>query len=133
MSDDVMTFDRLVPGTEMGRVSFDVTPEVIARWQAIYPELPVPEDGTAPPGLAAVIAITAYAAAVPRRPPGNVHGGQWFRWRRPARVGERLATTVRVAAKETKGERRWVTFETLTADAGGRPVLEGRMVSLWAR
>lgn len=25
-----------------------------------------------------MIAITGYTAAVPRRPPGNVHGAQWF-------------------------------------------------------
>ncbi len=129
----VLTFDRLVPGREFGRASFDLSVEVIEKWRAIYPELPAPAAGRVPPGIAAVIAITAYARLTSPRPEGNVHGSQRFRWRRLPRVGERLETAVRVKAAETRQGRRWVTVETLTTDAHGRPVLEGEMITLWAR
>jgi hypothetical protein len=129
----VLTFDRLVPGRELGRHAFECTAEAIETWRAIYPELPSPAAGRVPPGIAAVIAITAYARVTDPRPEGNVHGSQRFRWRRLPRVGERVETAVRVKAAEVRNGRRWVTVETLTTDAAGRPVLEGEMVTLWAR
>ncbi len=129
----MLTFDHLVPGREFGRQVFDCSAEVLERWRAIYPELPPPAEGRVPPGLAAVIAITAYGRLTSPRPEGNVHGSQRFRWRRLPRVGERLETTVRLKSAELRQERRWVSIETLTSDAEGQPVLEGEMVILWAR
>lgn len=129
----VVTFDRLVPGTDFGTRTFACSPEALDRWRRIYPELPLPADGTVPPGLAAPIVMMAYGTLVAPRPAGNVHASQTFRWHRRARVGEVLTTAVRVLRAEVKGERRWVTIATLTSDAAGRPVLEGELVTLWAR
>lgn len=129
----VVTFDQLGAGTDFGTRTFECSPAVLEQWRRIYPELPLPADGTVPPGLAAPIAMMAYGTLVAPRPAGNVHASQTFRWHRRARVGEVLTTRVRVLRTEVKGDRRWVTIGTLTSDAGGAPVLEGEMLTIWAR
>jgi acyl dehydratase len=129
----VVTFDQLAAGRAFGHATFTCSPEVLARWRAVYPELEGASEGVVPPGLSAVIYMDAYAELVSPRPEGNVHATQRFRWLRLARVGETLTTAIDVARTEIKDGRKRVTFRSTTSDAAGAPVLEGEMVVLWAR
>lgn len=128
----VVTFGELTPGRAFGEASFTCGEELMACWRTIYPELRGPSAGLVPPGLSAVVYMDAYAHLVSPRPDGNVHATQRFRWRRLARVGETLRTTIVVAGAEVREGRKRVTFRSQTIDAGGAPVLDGEMVVIWA-
>jgi acyl dehydratase len=129
----VVTFAQLTPGRGFGEASFTCSEELLAKWRTIYPELRGPAAGLVPPGLSAVVYMDAYTQLVSPRPEGNVHATQRFRWHRLARVGETLRTTIEVGGTEVRDGRKRVTFRSTTVDATGHPVLDGEMVTIWAR
>jgi len=51
-----------------------------------------------------------------------VHGEQRFNFQRPVRAGDRLRTTGRLTAINTRGDMELVTFELSARDEKDRPV-----------
>ena len=54
-----------------------------------------------------------------------VHGEQRFSFQRPVRPGDRIRTTGRLTAINTRGDMELVTFELRAKDAEDRPVSDG--------
>ncbi len=124
-------YETFTPGTVIGEARYLFDRAALDQWLALFPEDANGE--TMPPGMVAAVTIRAYMALIDPRPPGNIHAAQNFRIARMPRVGDRLATTIRCAAKELKKGRRWVALETETRDAGdGSPLFSGRMTTVWA-
>jgi acyl dehydratase len=80
-----------------------------------------------------VVAMRAYTDACSERPPGNIHGEQSYEIIRLPEIGTRLVTEVRCAAKEIRGERRWITFTTETRAADSTPLFNGVMKVAWSK
>jgi hypothetical protein len=134
LTEQDLRFESLAAGMVLGEAEFACESSVVERWWSVYAELPRPiHDDLVPPGMAAVIVMMAFAKIAANRPKGNVHGSQVFKWRRRPRIGERVATRFSVADAVVKNGRNWVTFTTTTSDELGAVVLEGEMISVWAR
>jgi acyl dehydratase len=54
-----------------------------------------------------------------------VHGEQRFSFQRPVRAGDRIRTTGRLTAINTRGDMDLVTFEFKAIDEQGLPVSDG--------
>ncbi|GAC1481033.1 MAG: hypothetical protein NVS2B11_06100 [Acetobacteraceae bacterium] len=123
-------FASFEPGTLIGQREMALDPSLVAHWRKLFPD-----DQTGdfmPAGMVAIVTSRAYSEVLHPRPAGNVHGAQRFTLLRLPRLGERLTTAVRCAAKEMKGSRRWVQFATTTTDAQGAACFEGHQAVLWA-
>jgi hypothetical protein len=89
----------------------------------------------APPTFAAVFAIRPFADALgdPSRGIDVLrlqHGEQELRLHGPIRAGDRLTTTGEVVVDEVRGRLRVVVVRSLTANARGELVVEGRWTAV---
>lgn len=128
-------FERLQPGLRIGHHDDRIDAAMLADWQALYggPDPDAP-GAMVPGGLATVLVMRAYLAAVSPRPPGNIHRLLSVRRAAPLPRGVWLRTTVHCIERELKGDRRLVRFGTAChARADGAPLLvAGELELLWA-
>jgi len=103
----MFTFDVYEAGAVYGEASFVVTPDLVARWHAVYDTQPQADDKV-PAGIVVLIQQKAYKDVVTPRPPGHVQGGQWFALSGRIVVGAEIRTIVSCVDKELRGGRRWV-------------------------
>lgn len=141
----LVTWDALVPETVYGPFAFAVTDEAIRRYaQAVQDRNPIYYDEqaarragfprlVAPPAFAAVLVADLMRRALGDRPPGGIHAGQRFAFRRPVYAGDRLETTARIAAKYERRGHKYVELAMLTLNQEQEPVLAGHIWSIWAR
>lgn len=125
-----LTFESFQPGHSFGARTYTLDKPVFEAWTALYPHDAATD--TMPHGMTAPVFMRAYAELVQPRPPGNVHGAQRFEVSRLPKLGETLTTSITCAAKELKGNRRWVTLEGVTTGEGGALAFKSRMTILWA-
>jgi hypothetical protein len=125
----MITYDSFVPGRVMGMCETVLDSAALRAWHALFPEDDL--GGVMPHGMAAAIAMRAYAEILRPRPPGNVHAAQRFDLLRLPREGERLATTLTCLARERRRGRPWITLGMETVGAAG-PAFRGRMTVVWA-
>ncbi len=125
-----MTYDDFEPGHILGQADLLLRPSLLASWNLLFPD--DANGGIMSHGMVAVVSMRAFFAAVPARPPGNVHAAQYFDLHRLPHVGDLLTTRVSCGGKEVRRGRRWVTFDTETTVADA-PAFQGRMTILWAR
>lgn len=85
----------------------------------------------APPTLAAVYMLEALAHL--RNPPGGIHTKQLFTFHRPAYVGDRLTTEVRILDKYVKKRRNHVVMEVETRNQDGELVTTARISRIWGK
>lgn len=128
---DLLTFERFVPGAEIGRFTERIGAEVLARWRALYP-WDAPAGDRLPNGLATVLLMRGYMNTLSPRPPGNVHARQTLALHSAPRVGEAVTTTYRCAGKEMRRERRYVEVDAQARGEDGRLLFDGRMTLIWA-
>lgn len=102
----MFVYDTYEAGAVYGTNPFEITPAVIAAWEAVYPG--DARDGLMPPGLVTLMQQQAYKVVVAPRPPGHVQGGQTFEIHALAAVGSVVTTEVSCLDKEIRKERRWV-------------------------
>lgn len=126
------TWERFVPGSDLGTISEPVTAEVCEQWASLYPWDKVGADGLAPFGMTSVLMMRAYLMIATPRPPGNVHASQRFTVTARPRVGEVIESRLRVLSKTRKGERGFVEFELIASGEGGRALFTGVMTLIWA-
>lgn len=142
---ELLTFDRVVVGTEYPPVVYQVKPEVVNEWiDVIGDRNPLYLDEAyakasseggliAPPATWPLFIINAVLTSTVGRPPGGVHAKQELEFGEPVRPGDVLTTRVRIADKYVKRERKFVVQETVTTNQHGETVLVGRMLSMWAQ
>ncbi len=129
MTEDLWTYDRFETGQDHGAVAVALDAERVAGWEAVYG--PVRGDA-APDGLIVAGMMEAYIRAIQPRPKGNVHASQKLAFTGArAKLGDEVLYRVSVAGKELKKDRRWVSF-AVEAEAGGRPLMCGEIISIWA-
>jgi hypothetical protein len=128
---EVMTFDRLLGGAELGQMRDRIDGEFIGLWQDLYPGRQ-PVGDVAPAGMAAALIMRAYLRVVSPRPQGNIHAGMEMRILEMPRIGEWFETHVRCIAKEARGQRNFVEFGTSTLGDGARRLFDGRLRLIWA-
>ncbi len=96
---EIWTWERFVPGDELGTAPLVYSRELVNMWLEIYPDVIEQEAFS---GLANAVTMRAYLSVVTPRPPGNIHARQRLSiFRRPA-IDEPLETTVSCAAKELR-------------------------------
>lgn len=124
-------YDTFEPGSVIGTRSLTLAPELVGRWQTLFPE---DRDGdTMPAGMTAVVLIRVYSDLLQPRPPGNIHGAQVFAVTRLPRLGDTIETTLTCRSKEMRGERRWVRIGVEARATDGAPLFTGLMTTLWAK
>ncbi|GGE44840.1 hypothetical protein GCM10011360_35140 [Primorskyibacter flagellatus] len=129
MNDEMWTFARFEPGQSFGTVTIPLDAERVAGWAAIYG---APQGDAAPDGLIVAGMMEAYIRAIQPRPKGNVHAAQKLAFSGAAcRIGEEVVYHVSVLSAEEKRGRNWVGFG-IRAEAGGRDLLRGEILSIWA-
>ena len=145
MTQELLTFDQIPVPSEWGSRTFTVGEETIKSWIDIIGDRhPLYVDAAAakkagyegvlaPPGAWPLFILDAILKSIPGRPPGGVHARQELEFGVPIRVGDVLTTTVRIADKYLKRERRYVIQETTTTNQRGEVVLIGRMTSIWGK
>lgn len=127
---------------EVGRVfpvppaSFFVTEEIVdAYLEATGDDTPAFRKGAeprpAPPTLAAVYMLDALGHF--RNPPGGIHTKQSFTFHRPAYVGDRLESEVRILEKYSKKNRDYVAMEIVTRNQRGELVTSGIITRIWGK
>jgi len=109
---------------------YEVTEQSIRDYMAAVGD--VREDGEliAPPTYAMVYGFDAYwqlwsDQEVALDVAHLVHGEQRFSFHRPVRAGDRIRTTGRLTAINTRGDMDLVTFELKAIDEQGLPVSDG--------
>ena len=109
---------------------YQVTEQSIRDYMAAVGD--VREDGEliAPPTYAMVYGFDAYwqlwtDQEVALDVAHLVHGEQRFSFQRPVRAGDRIRTTGRLTAINTRGDMDLVTFELKAIDEQGLPVSDG--------
>lgn len=127
----MLDFAALEPGRCYGTHVFALDAGLVADWCRLY-GAPVARD-TAPAGLVSVIAIRAFMATMPLRPPGGIHAGQRFVVQALPRVGETVRTTLHCAGKQARGGRLWVDLRMHCRGDDGRMLFDGEHSALWAR
>ncbi len=85
----------------------------------------------APPTLAAVYMLEALAHL--RNPPGGIHTKQRLTFHRPAYVGDRLTTEVRILDKYVKKRRNHVVMEVETQNQDGELIATARISRIWGK
>lgn len=129
MSDEMWTFDRFEPGQSFGSVSVPLDAERVAGWSAIYGP---PQGDDAPDGMLVAGMMEAYIRAIQPRPKGNVHAAQKLAMTgATVRLGDTVRYHVAIGTKEHKRGRNWVSF-AIRAEAGGRDLMHGEILSIWA-
>ena len=71
-------------------------------------------------------------AAIPHRPPGNIHVRQEMQAHAPILVGEAVGTCVACRSAEQKGERRKLELSVTGSGEDGRLVFDGTITLYWA-
>ena len=109
---------------------FEVTEQSIRGYMAAVGDLREEAELIAPPTFAMVYGFDAYwqlwtDQEVALDVAHLVHGEQRFTFQRPVRPGDRITTTGRLTAINSRGEMELVTFELKATDAEGRPVSDG--------
>lgn len=128
----MFTFAHYRVGEIYGPHHLSVEPDLLARWDALFPQM-TGKGGQVPPGLLSVITMLAYTHIITPRPPGNIHAAQGFDIARLPRIGETLTTCVRCDDKQVRKDRGWVYLRFETQDEEAQPVFAGRFVSIVAQ
>lgn len=126
---NLMDFDWFEEGAVLGRHRVCLDDHMFARWAAIFPYA---ADETMPPGMASPVMMQAYAAILDRKPPGNIHGGQVFRFRGFPKRGENVTTEFCCLSKAVKKDRRWLELGLTSTSDSGEVYWTGKMTVLWA-
>ena len=124
---------RRTPAGVAGRtyppVTFEIEPERVAAFaRAIGAD---PSAGV-PPTFAAVYALGVTAPQLFGDTEAAVdfarllHAEQEFDWHRHPQLGEKVSSQGRVASDVSRRGMRFVSFETETSDAGGKPICRSR-------
>ena len=61
---------------------------------------------------------------------GSIHAKQEWEFKNPARLGKKVALTVRVIDKYTKRGRGWIVMELVAVDEDGQDICRGKHTSL---
>ncbi|HEV2014073.1 MAG TPA: MaoC family dehydratase N-terminal domain-containing protein [Candidatus Dormibacteraeota bacterium] len=109
---------------------YQVTEQSIRDYMAAVGDLREKGELIAPPTYAMVYGFDAYwqlwtDQEVALDVAHLVHGEQRFSFQRPVRPGDRIRTTGRLTAINTRGDTELVTFELSAKDAEDRPVSDG--------
>jgi hypothetical protein len=109
---------------------FEVTERSIRDYMAAVGDLHEAGELLAPPTYAMVYGFDAYWQLWTDQEVGLdvahlVHGEQRFTFQRPVRPGDRITTTGRLTAINSRGEMELVTFELKARDEEDRPVSDG--------
>jgi hypothetical protein len=109
---------------------YEVTEQSIRDYMAAVGDLRVDDELIAPPTYAMVYGFDAYwqlwtDQEVALDVAHLVHGEQRFNFQRPVRPGDRIRTTGRLTAINSRGDMELVTFELKARDAEDRPVSDG--------
>lgn len=130
-----MLFDDFVENRKLGESRYQIRPDLVAQWRALYGRQS--KDGAGgriPIGFLPIIKMRAYMEACPVRPPGNIHGEQSYDIGDLPRIGDTVVTDVECAGKELRSGRRWIHIRTRTYDGeSGREYATGTMKIAWAR
>lgn len=121
-----MTDSRWV-GRSYETAPFLVSEQSIRDYKAAVGELQGDGELIAPPTYAMVYGFEAYWQLWTDQEVGLdvahlVHGEQRFSFDRPVRPGDRIRTTGRLTAINTRGDMELVTFELKAIDDQDRPV-----------
>ena len=118
-----------VAGRTYPAVNFEIEPERVAAFaRAIGAD---PAAGV-PPTFAAVYSLGITAPQLFGDEEAAIdfgrllHAEQEFEWNRQPRPGETVTSVGRVASDMSRRGVRFVSFETETADAAGKPVCRSR-------
>ncbi|TMC47625.1 MAG: MaoC family dehydratase [Chloroflexi bacterium] len=125
----VVTDSRWV-GRSYETAPFEVTEQSIRDYMAAVGDLREDGDLVAPPTYAMVYGFDAYwqlwtDQEVALDVAHLVHGEQRFSFQRPVRAGDRIRTTGRLTAINTRGDMELVSFELKAIDERDQPVSDG--------
>ena len=127
-------FDRkeVYVGRDYGGMSYDISPELVAKFtEATGDDHPWYRGGS-PLGGALAPALILHSAVYRTTEwylphiYGNLHARQQFELFQPVMVGERLSSRVVVIDRYDKRDREYVVAETLVTNAAGAIVSRGR-------
>ncbi|HEV3097900.1 MAG TPA: MaoC family dehydratase N-terminal domain-containing protein [Candidatus Dormibacteraeota bacterium] len=124
-----MTDPRWV-GRSYETAPYQVTEQSIRDYMAAVGDLRDEGELVAPPTYAMVYGFDAYwqlwtDQEVALDVAHLVHGEQQFRFHRDVKPGDRIRTTGRLTAINTRGDMELVTFELNARDDEDRPVSDG--------
>ncbi|HUO04632.1 MAG TPA: MaoC family dehydratase [Candidatus Binataceae bacterium] len=132
MSDEIFERDEVYVGRDFGATSWEITPEIVARYIAgTGDDNPWYRDNSpigAPiaPALVACNAVYSNLAWYLPNIYGNLHARQEWEQFAPVKVGERLSTRAVVVERYPKRDREYVVNEVLTSGGDGRIVSRAR-------
>lgn len=127
---------ELVPGLEFLPVHHILTLADIQRYIALFEDAPTSAGGrarasraeeddlVAPPTIVATFTWPSRLMTTHRLPPGSVHASLDYEFLGPIVAGL-YVSRMRVAAREERKGRMWVTLEVETTNTAGRLVFHG--------
>jgi acyl dehydratase len=145
MTSSTLIYSDLVIGTEYGPYSWEVKCESINKYlEAVEDNYPAYKEREyaqnigykeriAPPTIAAIYFLDAYNKAFPRRYPGGIHVKQYFEFREPAVLEEKLITRLKIIDKYIRKDRLYVQVQGITEKESGSLVSTGIMTVIWAK
>ena len=126
----IWDYSRFTEEQDLGSTELCVDASRLRLWCEVF-DRPRPADKISA-SLLINLMMEAYLNVAQPRPPGNIHAGQKLHLSgRAPRAGEVLTITTRVAKKEERKGRKWLTFESRIA-AGDEALLKGEILTIWA-
>ncbi|MGK2851135.1 MAG: FAS1-like dehydratase domain-containing protein [Candidatus Limnocylindrales bacterium] len=132
----VITDAELVPGLEFPSVDHVLSREDIERYVRLFEDAAPAagdrslgpaaraEDLVAPPTIVATFTWPSRLMTTHRLPPGSVHASLDYELLEPIVAGS-YVSRMRVASREERKGRTWLTLEVETTNTAGRPVFRG--------
>lgn len=135
----VISGAELVPGREFPPVHHVLTLADVQRYIGLFEDPPTSAGGrargsraeeddlVAPPTIVATFTWPSRLMTTHRLPPGSVHAALDYEFVGPIVAGP-YVSRMRVASREERKGRTWVTLEVETTDTAGRVVFRGTNV-----
>lgn len=140
-----LTYDDMLAGHEFPSAQYEITKDQVARYvEAVgdFNPLYVDEEYAkgskygeliAPPTIAVIVTTLRVALGGARIPPGTIHTGQYFKFVKPIKPGDKLTMRSTLAGKYIEREKKYVVIESLVRNELGEDVVLARITGIWPR
>jgi acyl dehydratase len=125
------TYATVQNGDDLGAITHHVSAELAEAYRLATGDAPPSyaegEAPIAPPGLAVTFSTLVFGVPGPDRPSGDIHVAHQLDCVSPLRIGQTVTSRGYVVDKYVRKGRRYVVFDTLTADERGRLLVRCRV------
>lgn len=141
-----LTYGDIVVGYEFPSVQYEITKDQVMKYvEAVGDSNPLYIDEEyakrrskyggliAPPTIAALVTTLRVVLGDVRIPPGTTHAGQYFKFIKPIKPGDRLVVEIKITDKYVKREKKFVVIESTVKNVTGEALVLARTTGIWPK